>query len=452
MKSWFKVREDLSPVQRAVLTVCSFILPFLVWAFFSYLPGIWEVSYELKTSTDIKSGDFPTIYRTSHTMEAARFSAFQQMVREKNSEISAYNAAPDTAALPDGIRLSARSNKKVLRKIHPLAVDAALMTSEQSTDDAAFFTLWQQLATGQTQLTEITAENTAIIQQNWATLQAACGEHYDSATYPTAPLLHLIPVGSKAVGRPSYLPAPHECWQAGVQLWQNTEDPIHTRYFASLGIVFVGFIIAVLIGLPLGLLAGTFDFFSRLVEPFVDFFRYLPAPAFATLLVFLLGSHDAPKIALVFLGTVCQAVLMTANTARQLDKGILDAAQTLGASKSSLVFKVVIPGISHNLYNDLRILLGWAWTWLVIAELLGVKSGLTEIIDTQGRRFNFDIVYAIILAIGVTGFVTDQLLQKLYPVLFPWATGSKRSGGLIAFLEKLRGGKDLAHKSAETSS
>ncbi|MEO0448115.1 MAG: ABC transporter permease subunit, partial [Verrucomicrobiota bacterium] len=106
---------------------------------------------------------------------------------------------------------------------------------------------------------------------------------------------------------------------------------------------------------------------------------------------------------------------------RQLDLGLLDAAQTLGAKRYNLVFEVVIPGIVPNLYNDLRILLGWAWTWLVIAELMGVKSGLTEIIDTQGRRFHFDIVYATILLIGLTGFLTDQLLSRIRPVVFPWS-------------------------------
>jgi NitT/TauT family transport system permease protein len=65
-------------------------------------------------------------------------------------------------------------------------------------------------------------------------------------------------------------------------------------------------------------------------------------------------------------------------------------------------------------------LLGWAWTWLVIAELLGVKAGLTEIIDTQGRRFHFDHVYPIILLIGLTGFLTDQFLSWFRGVIFPY--------------------------------
>jgi NitT/TauT family transport system permease protein len=110
-----------------------------------------------------------------------------------------------------------------------------------------------------------------------------------------------------------------------------------------------------------------------------------------------------------------------------LDPSLLEAAQTLGAKPRQMVTRVVIPGILPNLYNDLRILLGWAWTWLVIAELIGVKSGLTEFIETQGRFRNFDRVYPVIILIGVTGFVMDQFLSWLHGLLFPWAG---RSGPL----------------------
>ena len=91
-----------------------------------------------------------------------------------------------------------------------------------------------------------------------------------------------------------------------------------------------------------------------------------------------------------------------------------------------MITHVVIPGILPNLYNDLRILLGWAWTWLVIAELIGVKSGLTEFIETQGRFRNFDRVFPVIILIGVTGFLMDQILSWLHGIFFPWAgnTGS----------------------------
>ena len=88
---------------------------------------------------------------------------------------------------------------------------------------------------------------------------------------------------------------------------------------------------------------------------------------------------------------------------------------------------MIVPGILPNLYNDLRILLGWSWTWLVIAELIGEKTGLTGFIDTQGTRYNFDRVFPVIILIGLTGFFTDRFLNGLRNLLFPW-TEDARSG------------------------
>jgi NitT/TauT family transport system permease protein len=192
------------------------------------------------------------------------------------------------------------------------------------------------------------------------------------------------------------------------------------RTLHSVNIVFSGFLISCLIGLPLGILCGSISFFSKLVEPFVDFFRYMPAPTFSTVLVAILAVNDSPKIAMIVLGTVFQMILVLAKTTRLLDRSLLEAAQTLGAKQKQLLFKVTLPGILPNIYNDLRILLGWAWTWLVIAELIGVKSGLTEFIETQGRWRNFDNVYPIIILIGLIGYFTDQFLAWLRRPLFPW--------------------------------
>ena len=208
------------------------------------------------------------------------------------------------------------------------------------------------------------------------------------------------------------------------------------RYKHSLRIVFLGFLLAAAVGVPIGVMCGTFDFFSKLFEPFIDFFRYMPAPAFSTLLVAVFLAHDAPKIALVFVGTFFQLVLVVANTTRQLDASLLEAAQTLGAKKLTMIKRVILPGILPDLFNDLRILLGWAWTWLVIAELIGVKSGLTEFMDTQGRFRNFDSVFPIIILIGVSGFVTDQILSSLRKYLFPWTpeSSSKKNGFIGRFI------------------
>jgi NitT/TauT family transport system permease protein len=180
---------------------------------------------------------------------------------------------------------------------------------------------------------------------------------------------------------------------------------------------------AALLGLPLGILCGTFALFSRLVEPFVDFVRYMPAPVFGALAVAILGLQDGPKVAIIFIGTFFQMVLVVANTTRLVDKSLLEAAQTLGASNRQLLWHVVIPGALPHLYRDMRILIGWAWTYLVVAELIGEKSGISAFIYQQQRYRHFDNVYAAIVMIGLIGLFFDQVLAFVGRYLFPWESG-----------------------------
>jgi NitT/TauT family transport system permease protein len=171
---------------------------------------------------------------------------------------------------------------------------------------------------------------------------------------------------------------------------------------------------------PLGILAGTYSVFAKITEPFIEFFRYLPAPAFGALAVAILGIYNSPKIAIIFIGTFFQQVLVISNTTRKLDRSLVEAAMTLGAKRGALLFKVVIPGVVTHLYKDMRILLGWAWTYLIVAELIGTSTGITFFITQQARYKNFANVYAAIFMIGVLGLTTDLFLARLGRHLFPW--------------------------------
>jgi NitT/TauT family transport system permease protein len=155
----------------------------------------------------------------------------------------------------------------------------------------------------------------------------------------------------------------------------------------------------------------------------VDFVRYMPAPVFGALAVAVFGLADAPKVTIIFIGTFFQMVLVVANTTRQLDGALLQAAQTLGANNRQLLTHVVIPGALPNLYRDMRVLIGWAWTYLVVAELIGEKSGISAFIYQQQRYRHFDNVYASIVMIGLIGLACDQLLGWFGKYLFPWESG-----------------------------
>jgi NitT/TauT family transport system permease protein len=231
---------------------------------------------------------------------------------------------------------------------------------------------------------------------------------------------------------PIFLPAPD---QVAVSLYKafttaprrSGEPWLHESLWHSIQIIFWGFFWSSIFGVPIGILCGVFGVFSKLTEPVVDFTRYMPAPAFGALAVAILGIYDAPKIAIIFIGTFFQQVLVIANTTRKLDTSLIEAAQTLGARRPQLLFRVVLPGIIVDLYNDMRILLGWAWTYLIVAEYIGASSGITYFINQQAKYRIYDNVFAAIILIGIIGFTTDRILAVLGNQFFPWQKNAKPS-------------------------
>jgi NitT/TauT family transport system permease protein len=233
------------------------------------------------------------------------------------------------------------------------------------------------------------------------------------------------PLPQGIAANPVYLPAPHEVAKAFYTAFTTAPpqqgDPwLHESLWHSIKTVFYAFFISSLIGVPLAILCGTSPVISRLTEPFVEFFRYLPAPAFGALMVAILGIYDGPKIAIIVIGTLFQQVLIIANTTRKLEVGLMEAALTLGATRRRLLLQVVVPGILPDLYRDQRILLGWAWTYLIVAELIGTSSGITWFITQQARYQHFDNVYAAIIMIGMIGLGIDLALAWFGRRLFPW--------------------------------
>src|SRR4051812_43489134 len=194
---------------------------------------------------------------------------------------------------------------------------------------------------------------------------------------------------------PIFLPAPHEVAKAFYTAF--TTKPalrgdlwLHESLMLSIKTIFWGFVLSSLVGVPLGVLCGAYAPISRLTEPVIDFIRYMPAPAFGALAVAVLGIYQAPKVAIIVVGTFFQQVLVIANTVRRHDPALVEAAQTLGAGPRQLLLRVIVPSCIVDLYNDQRILLGWAWTYLIVAEVVGVSSGIIYFINQQAKYRNFD--------------------------------------------------------------
>jgi NitT/TauT family transport system permease protein len=160
--------------------------------------------------------------------------------------------------------------------------------------------------------------------------------------------------------------------------------------------------------------------------------------------VAVLGINDAPKIAIIFIGTFFQQVLVIANTTRLLPPSLLEAAQTLGAGGGTLFKKVVLPAIAPHVFLDMRILLGWAWTYLIVAEVVGTSTGITWFISQQAKYRIYENVYAAILIIGFIGLSTDMLLAWIGRNVFVW-NGGRRNTFFQIIVETFTGSRDTTY-------
>ena len=182
-----------------------------------------------------------------------------------------------------------------------------------------------------------------------------------------------------------------------------------------------GFVLAAIVALPLGVAMGTYKNIEAFFEPFISFARYLPASAFIPLLILWVGIGEAQKLSLIFIGSFFQLVLMIAVTVGNTRRDLVEAAYTLGSSDSTLVRRVLIPGAAPQIAETLRMVLGWAWTYVIVAELIGSSSGIGHMItDSQSLLATDQIIFGIIV-IGLIGLVSDFLFKWLNRRLFGWA-------------------------------
>jgi NitT/TauT family transport system permease protein len=218
--------------------------------------------------------------------------------------------------------------------------------------------------------------------------------------------------------RSIFIPTPRSVLVALWELFTNQSFLLDIG--ASVYRVTAGFILAALVAVPLGLLAGSVKFFEKLVQPINDFTRYLPVPSFIPLCILWVGIGDAEKILIIFIGTVFQVVPLVADTASNVPANLIDLGYTCGASRWQTLKKVIFPWCAPTIYDHLRVALGWAWGYLVIAELVAATSGIGHVIIQAQRYIQTSRVMAGILVIGVIGLLFDLCFKVPKRKIFPW--------------------------------
>jgi NitT/TauT family transport system permease protein len=182
-----------------------------------------------------------------------------------------------------------------------------------------------------------------------------------------------------------------------------------------------GFVIAAALGVPLGMAMGAYKPIEAFFEPFISFSRYLPASAFIPLLILWAGTGEAQKLLVIFVGSFFQIVLMVAVAVGGVRRDLVEAAYTLGASDRAVVTRVLVPAAGPAIAEILRLVLGWAWTYVIVAELIGASSGIGHMImDSQALLNTGQIIFGIVV-IGVIGLISDFLFKALNRRVFAWS-------------------------------
>jgi NitT/TauT family transport system permease protein len=219
--------------------------------------------------------------------------------------------------------------------------------------------------------------------------------------------------------RPVFLPAPEGL---PLTLWNMfTREAIGNDILISCGRIVTGFLAAAILATPLGVLMGYAPRVQRLLEPIIGFIRYIPVPVFIPLCILWFGSGDLEKVIIICLGVFFQLVLMVRDAASSVRRDYYEAATMLGAPRRALVFRVLWPAALPQMFDSYRVCIGWAWTYLVVAEIVGARSGIGFYIIKAQRYLMVPQIFAAMIIIGVLGMSTDLLMGAAHRRLFPWA-------------------------------
>ena len=219
--------------------------------------------------------------------------------------------------------------------------------------------------------------------------------------------------------RRDFLPTPVDVMFAAVEGVNDGSLLINTAY--SVAEILAGFVLASIVAVPLGILMGSFKIIEAAIEPVTNFMRYLPVSALIPLLILWVGIGVEEKIAVILIGTLFQQVVLVADVSRAVPSDLLDVSYTLGAGRRAVVTQVLIPATLPGVFDTLRVTLGWAWTYLVVAELVAANKGLGYFILSSMRGLFTDRIFLGIMTIGLLGLITDQLFKVLRARLLPWA-------------------------------
>jgi NitT/TauT family transport system permease protein len=235
--------------------------------------------------------------------------------------------------------------------------------------------------------------------------------------------------GSNGAVAGGALPTPDRVWKAWMIWAFGTPGPMTLSpyvgtwggavYFSSVRVA-KGFCLAVLIGVPLGILIGWSRLAASIVDPTIQWLRPVPITAWLPISIAIFGISDFGAVFLITIGAFYPIVINTTQGARDVDKNWIRAALMMGASQYDILRRVVLPAALPSIFTGLRIGLGIGWTAVIVSEMVAVKSGLGYVLWDAYYVGRMDIVIADMVSIGLVGFLSDWAIVRLERWVLTW--------------------------------
>ncbi|MGN0095212.1 MAG: ABC transporter permease [Corynebacterium sp.] len=217
-------------------------------------------------------------------------------------------------------------------------------------------------------------------------------------------------------------------WVSGIGLFTSDFTPSEAysttwlaHVGASVGRVLMGFVLGSVLAIVFGILAGISWHAKRMIDPTINAIRPISVTGWVPIALIIFGIGDQPAVFLTALATFFPVYVNTLSGVQRVDRGLIRAGRMLGAPQYKVVMSIVLPAASPNIITGLRVSLGIAWTTVVVAEILGAKSGVGYVLIDSYNQFRFDYVIAAMATLGICGIVTDKLLQWIFADALRWS-------------------------------
>lgn len=217
---------------------------------------------------------------------------------------------------------------------------------------------------------------------------------------------------------PLFLPSPSDIVLTVIEMIK--EGIFFTDIAVSFYRITGGFLISTVFALIIGVMVGTSNAWQAFWNPIVSLARYMPAVAFIPLSVLWFGTGDIQKFFILFLGVFFQQVIMIADNCKTVNNSLIEVGLTLGLKRFEIIKDIIFRAALPDIVDTLRTTWGWAWTYLVVAELVAASSGIGFRIMQAQRYLATDRIIVGIIVLGVLGLITDYLFKLLYNRMFPY--------------------------------